>query len=97
MNEKALLCLLLLGGTPVFGDRVDERQEKQEDRIEAGKASGNLNSKESHRLDRGQAHIESLETKAKSDGNVYGREKFRLEKAQDRQNRRIHRLKNNKR
>lgn len=78
-------------------DRMDRRQNRQEDRIEHGKSSGELTEKESQALERGQDRIEKMENKAKSDGTVKRREAHRIEKMQDRQSRRIHRMKHNER
>ncbi|HSB40504.1 MAG TPA: hypothetical protein VLK28_01640 [Methylomirabilota bacterium] len=71
--------------------RVDRRQERQEHRIDQGVKSGTLTPRETKRLERGQRHVEKLETKAQSDGKVTAREKARLEHAQDVQSQRIYR------
>lgn len=76
--------------------RVDQRQENQERRIEAGEKSGALNQKEAARLEKGQARIQKMENKAVADGKVTKKEKRRLEKAQDRESRRIYREKHDK-
>jgi hypothetical protein len=70
--------------------RIDERQEKQQERIERGVQKGQLTKKEAQRLEKGQQRVESLEEKAMQDGKVTKREKRRIEKAQDTQSRRIH-------
>jgi uncharacterized membrane protein YebE (DUF533 family) len=75
--------------TPV----IDQRQENQEKRIDQGVQSGALNQPETRRLERNQAAIEKMETKAKSDGTVTRRERARLTKAQNRSSRRIWRQK----
>lgn len=69
--------------------RVDQRQLNQERRIDQGTQSGALNNREAARLEKGQAHVERLETRAEADGRVTGRERARLDQAQDRQSRRI--------
>ena len=76
--------------------RVDQRQQNQERRIEAGEKSGALNQKEAARLEKGQARIQKMEDKAVADGKVTKKEKRRLEKAQDRESRRIYREKHDK-
>ena len=78
-------------------DRVDERQQNQEQRIEQGVQSGSLTEKEANRLQRGQARIDAAEAKAEADGVVNPKEKRRLERMQDRQSKEIRRLKHNKR
>ena len=69
--------------------RADKRQEKQQTRIEKGKASGALTDKEAARLESGQARVEAKEEAAKADGKVTKKEKAKLEVAQDRQSKRI--------
>ena len=48
---------------------------------------------EARRLEKGQDHVENIETRAQSDGVVTGKEKVRIERAQDVQSRRIFRQK----
>ncbi|MBL8515796.1 MAG: hypothetical protein JNM76_02410 [Betaproteobacteria bacterium] len=80
-----------------FADtRVDKRQERQEKRIEQGKASGELTDKEAARLEKGQAKVQAKEDAAKADGVVTKKEKVQLEKAQDKQSKRIAKQKNDK-
>jgi hypothetical protein len=69
--------------------RVDERQEKQDNRIEKGLRRGELTKKEAQRLEKGQDRVDNLEEKALEDGKVTKREKKRIEKAQDTQSREI--------
>jgi hypothetical protein len=76
--------------------RVDRRQERQEQRIDQGIQSGALTPREAHRLEKGQQHVENLETKAQADGKITGKEKLRLEHAQDVQSKRIYRQKHDK-
>ena len=76
-------------GTP----RADQRQENQAGRIRQGVASGELTARETHRLVKGQRHVNRLERGAKADGDVTAAERVRIEKAQDRQSRRIYRQK----
>jgi hypothetical protein len=69
--------------------RIDNRQEKQDERIEKGLKKGELTKKEARRLEKGQERVDDLEEKALSDGKVTKREKRRIEKAQDKQSQRI--------
>ncbi|HZA56538.1 MAG TPA: hypothetical protein VE616_20005 [Candidatus Udaeobacter sp.] len=69
--------------------RVDERQEKQDKRIERGLDKGQITKKEARRLEKGQERVDNLEEKALEDGKVTKREKRRIEKAQDTQSQRI--------
>lgn len=73
--------------------RIDQREANQQKRIDQGVQSGELNNKEAVRLEKGQQHVENMESKAKADGKVTVKEHARIERAQDRQSRRIHRQK----
>lgn len=75
--------------TPV----IDQRQANQEQRIDQGSASGQLNEREANRLNKQQGHINKMEDKAKSDGVVTKKEKARIHHAQDRTSRHIAREK----
>lgn len=77
--------------------RIDKRESIQTDRIEQGMNSGALTPGETARLDRGQARIQAGEAAAKADGTVTKRERIALTRAQNRQNRKIYRLKHNAR
>ena len=57
--------------------KIDQRQE-QEQRIDQGMASGQLNEREANRLNNQQEHINKIEDKAKSDGVVTKKERARI-------------------
>ncbi len=69
--------------------RVDQRQANQEKRIEQGVASGQLNARETARLEAGQAKVQAIEDKAKADGKVTKKERAHLHRAQAKQSRHI--------
>jgi hypothetical protein len=69
--------------------RIDQRQQKQQQRIDKGVSSGQLNEKEAARLQKGQARVQKMEDKAVADGKVTKKERRRIEHAQDQQSRRI--------
>lgn len=69
--------------------KIDQRQAKQEQRIDQGMASGHLNEREANRLNNQQEHINKIEDKAKSDGVVTKKERTRIARAQDRTSRHI--------
>lgn len=71
--------------TPV----VDARQQRQEQRIEQGKASGELTKREAHRLERQQTRVKRAEARAKADGSVTAAERARLDAMQDKTGRHI--------
>ena len=76
--------------------RIDKRQQSQEERIDKGEQSGQLNQREADRLEKGQARVQRMEDKAAADGKVTPRERRRIEHAQDQQSRRIYREKHDK-
>jgi hypothetical protein len=77
-------------------ERVDKRQQNQQQRIDQGVKSGELNQKEAARLQKGQQRVQKMEDKALADGKVTAKEKVRIEKAQDRQSKKIAREKHDK-
>ena len=76
--------------------RIDQRQQNQEQRIDKGVQSGQLNQKEAARLEKGQARVERMENKAVADGKVTAKERRKIERAQDKQSRKIAREKHDK-
>lgn len=88
----ALPALAQTTSTP----RVDQRQKNQQQRIDQGVKSGQLNQKEAARLEKGQARIQKAEDKAVADGKVTAKERRKIERAQDQQSRRIAREKHDK-
>lgn len=72
---------------------IDQRQANQEQRIDQGIASGQLNQREAARLNKQQGHLDNMENKAKSDGVVTKKERGRLHDRQDRASRNIAREK----
>lgn len=77
--------------------RVDRRQAMQHSRIREGVRSGELTPGERSRLRAGQRHVRRIERRAIADGSMSRHERRHLERAQDRQSRRIARLKHNRR
>lgn len=91
--------LLATGGTayaqadtPV----IDQRQMNQEQRIDQGVESGQLNPREAKRLERQQNRIDRMENRAKADGVVTARERARISAAQNRASRNIAREKHDR-
>ena len=78
---------------PAATPGIDKRQDNQQKRIDQGVQSGQLNEKEAARMDKGQARVEKMESKAKSDGVVTKDERRRLHHAQNNESKRIHRQK----
>lgn len=73
--------------------RIDNRQERQEKRIEQGQASGALTARENARLEAQQTRIERAEDRAKADGTVTAAERARLTHKQNKASRNIYRQK----
>lgn len=90
----ALLVMipLAMAGTP----KVDARQERQEDRIDQGAASGELTHREEAKLNAQQEHIENKEERAKADGVVTARERASLHRSENRASRNIRRQKHDR-
>jgi hypothetical protein len=88
LSASAMAQTTLPGAT-----RIDNREIRQEQRIDQGIASGQLNRRETARLDAGQNRIDRMENRALSDGSLSGRERLSIEHAQDRQSRQINRQK----
>jgi hypothetical protein len=78
--------------TPV----IDQRQVNQEQRIDQGIASGQLNEREANRLNKQQEHVNKMEDRAKSDGVMTKKERARIGAAQDRASRHIAREKHDR-
>lgn len=76
--------------------RVDNRQDRQSDRITHGVESGQLTVREQARLEQQQRHINRLERRTEADGYVSRREAVRVEKAQDRASHDIRRQKHDR-
>ncbi len=104
-NLTILLLALMMGASPTPGlaqsgtpstPRIDQRQEKQEQRINQGVASGALTEKEAARLQKEQDRLQKAEDKALADGKVTRKERARLEHRQDRASKHIYRQKHDK-
>jgi hypothetical protein len=75
--------------------RIDRREARQHARIHQGVKSGELTRGEATRLKAGERHIDKMEDRAKADGKVTPRERARINHAQNRESRKIYRLKHN--
>ena len=75
---------------------VDQRQANQEARIQQGVQSGQLTPRETAKLEKGQAKVQTMEDKAKADGKVTPKERAKLAKAQNKQSKRIYKEKHDK-
>ena len=95
MFARAFLISLIAAAVavPVYAQtdtpKVDARQERQQQRIDQGVASGELNQREAARLEKEQGRIAAHEEKAKADGVVTKEERRKLNREQDRASRHI--------
>ena len=101
--KKMLLAVsgitLLMTGMPYAQAEtpvIDQRQANQEQRIDKGIASGQLNEREATRLNKQQGHIDNMENKAQSNGVMTKKERARIGAAQDRASRHIVREKHDR-
>ena len=72
-----------------------QRDINQETRVEQGLKSGQLSTGEAAKLERGEARIDRMESKALKDGNLSQQKAARIQGAQNRESERINRLKHN--
>ncbi len=70
-----------------------QRDVNQQNRIEQGTQSGSLTTRETAKLEAGQARDTRAEARAGADGNVSAREQKRVQKKENRQSARIYREK----
>ena len=68
-----------------------QRNVNQQQRIEQGLQSGQLNTREAAKLEAGEASVNRMESKALEDGTLTRAEKKRIESAQNAESRAIHR------
>lgn len=98
---KAFAATLLLAASLAQAQtetpRIDERQARQEQRIDQGVASGELTKREATRLTQQQNRIDRVEDRAKADGELTKPERARLTHAQNAASRDIARKKHNRR
>ena len=77
--------------------RINQRQAKQQQRIDTGIANGSLTAREVNRLQRQQGHIAAYEARSRADGNGLTRaERLRIEAMQDRASANIYRQKHDR-
>jgi len=98
LSTGSVLASLLLaqpGFAGVETPRIDQRQTKQERRIEQGVDSGALTEREANRLEHQQMRIDHQEEAAKADGVVTPAERARLTHQQNKASRNIARKKHN--
>lgn len=75
--------------------RVNARERRQQARIHQGVKSGELTPGETRRLEAQEGRIKADEMQAKKDGKVTPAERRKLNREQNRESRRIYRMKHN--
>lgn len=92
MLAATALPVLAQTATP----HIDQREQRQEQRIQQGEQSGSLTNKEAAHLEKGQAHIDTMESKAAADGAVTHKERERMRQAERVQSRHIEKQKHDR-
>ncbi len=95
MKTVKLIPVLLatLLAAPVFAQSAAsevQRSINQQQRIESGLQSGQLNTREAAKLEREEAQVSKLQSQAMKDGTLTAAEKKRIERAQDKVSRDIY-------
>lgn len=88
----------VLAVSPAFAQTVGsevQRDVNQQNRIEQGLQSGQLNTKETSQLERGEARIDRMESNALKDGKLSQQEADKIQRAQNQESARINELKHN--
>lgn len=70
---------------PVTASTETQRDVNQQDRIEQGLKSGELNAREAARLEKGEARIDKAEANAEKDGTLTVKEKRRIARMQNKE------------
>ncbi len=97
--KKVLFTLIAAAAAPAFAQATGtapgftQRDVNQEQRIEQGLQSGQLNTREAAKLQREQGRIDQMESRALRDGTVTPAEKARINAAQNKASRDIAREK----
>ena len=76
--------------------KIDQREANQQNRIDQGVASGQLNAKETARVEAREAKLNANEAQAKADGKVTRAERARLRAEANRDSRAIYRQKHDR-
>jgi hypothetical protein len=86
----AAAVLMTLPQAAIAQERVDRRQDRQEQRIDRGIEQDQITAREGRRLNRQQNHIDRFENRSRASGDgLNRRERVQLERKQDRASRNI--------
>lgn len=89
MKKLLALGLIAISTTVLAGPLAERREARQDQRIQQGIQNGSITQQEANRLQRGQTHVDNLESKVASDGTVTKKEAAHVSHAQNVQNRHI--------
>lgn len=96
-SKKTLLSLMLVcafsSPHPLQAGRVRDREMKQEDRLQDGVATGQLNAAEARRLESAERKLKKKVARDKADGNFSEKEKEHINRRQNNLSNRIWRQK----
>jgi hypothetical protein len=99
LSSAAAAFVLLLGLAGAASAQTvgseQQRDTDQQQRIDQGLKSGQLSTGEAARLERGEAHIDHMESNADKNGNLSPAEQARIQAAQNRESAAIHADKTN--
>jgi hypothetical protein len=101
LSKKATSALVLsfmmgVAAQAAWAGEVKDREQNQQERIDKGVENGKLTATEVHKLDKGEAKIESNRQKALADGKLTHKEKRKLNHQENRESKKIFKLKHNK-
>ena len=99
LRYAAALAAALALSCTADAQSVNQRQGRQQARIDQGVASGRLTAREAVRTERQQGRIDATEARmrAKNNGHLSGNQRERLENRQNRASARIYNSKHNRR
>ena len=85
LTNRLILTIALgaLASSAYAQDQALSRDVKQQERIEAGLQSGQLNTREAGKLEKEESHVSHMEAKAMRDGSVSSAEAQRINNAQN--------------
>jgi hypothetical protein len=94
MKRHAIVAVavVLLASGPALAQRtIEERMDRQDERLDAGADSGQLTPKEEQKIENRHENIEEKRDAAQADGHVSKREAKKIRRAEDRTGKMIRR------
>lgn len=83
MAATLAACAFAMNASAQNAADTTQRDVNQQNRIEDGLKSGQLNTKEAGKLEREESHVDKMQSNALKDGKMTDAEKARIEKAQN--------------